>query len=59
MTLPAGFGLVRAERQGDRAVAIGESQDYDPVGGLLYPLEVPPYGANPYGAISFAAWSRL
>lgn len=32
MTLPAGFGLVRAERQGDRAVAIGESQDYDPVG---------------------------
>jgi hypothetical protein len=32
MKLPAGFGLVRAERQGDRAVAIGESQDYDPVG---------------------------
>ena len=32
MELPAGFGLVRAERQGDRAVAIGESQDYDPVG---------------------------
>jgi hypothetical protein len=32
MKLPAGFGLVRAERQGDRAVAIGVSQDYDPMG---------------------------
>ncbi|HET9210418.1 MAG TPA: hypothetical protein VFR03_08465 [Thermoanaerobaculia bacterium] len=32
MKLPAGFGLVRAERQGDRAAAIGVSQDYDPVG---------------------------
>ncbi len=32
MKLPAGFGLVRAERQGDRAVAVGVSQDYDPVG---------------------------
>ncbi len=32
MKLPAGFGLVRAERQGDRAVAVGVSQDYDPMG---------------------------
>jgi len=32
LTLPAGFSAVRAERQGDRAAAIGVSQDYDPVG---------------------------
>jgi hypothetical protein len=32
MTLPAHFGLVRLERQGDRAAAVGVSQDYDPVG---------------------------
>jgi hypothetical protein len=32
MKLPAGFGLIRAERQGDRAAALGVSQDYDPVG---------------------------
>jgi hypothetical protein len=32
MTLPAHFGLVRLERQGDRAAALGVSQDYDPVG---------------------------
>jgi hypothetical protein len=30
--LPAHFALIRAERQGDRAAAIGVSQDYDPVG---------------------------
>jgi hypothetical protein len=30
--LPPDFGLVRLERQGDRAVALGVSQDYDPVG---------------------------
>jgi hypothetical protein len=30
--LPAGFGMIRAERQGERAVAIGVSQDLDPVG---------------------------
>jgi hypothetical protein len=32
VALPAGFGMIRAERQGDRAVAIGVSQDLDPVG---------------------------
>jgi hypothetical protein len=32
MKLPAGFGLIRAERQGDRAAALGVAQDYDPVG---------------------------
>jgi hypothetical protein len=32
LELPAGFCLVRAERQGDRVAAIGESQDYDPLG---------------------------
>ena len=31
-SLPEGFAPVRAERQGDEAVAIGASQDYDPVG---------------------------
>ncbi len=30
--LPAGFAMIRVERQGDRAAAIGVSQDYDPVG---------------------------
>jgi hypothetical protein len=32
LTLPPGFSAVRAERKGDEAVAIGLSQDYDPVG---------------------------
>jgi hypothetical protein len=32
MKLPAGFGLINAGREGDRAAAIGVSQDYDPVG---------------------------
>ena len=32
VSLPAGFAPVRAERQGDEAVAIGLAQDYDPVG---------------------------
>jgi len=32
MTLPAHFGLIRLERQGNRAAALGVSQDYDPVG---------------------------
>jgi hypothetical protein len=32
LTLPPGFSAVRAERKGDDAVAIGLSQDYDPVG---------------------------
>jgi hypothetical protein len=32
LTLPQGFAAVRSERSGGRAVAIGVSQDYDPVG---------------------------
>ncbi len=32
LKLPAGFAAVRAERQGDRAAAVGVSQSYDPVG---------------------------
>jgi hypothetical protein len=32
LQLPAGFAAVRAERQGQRAAAIGLSQDYDPAG---------------------------
>jgi hypothetical protein len=32
VSLPAGFGMIRAERLGDRAVPIGVSQDLDPVG---------------------------
>ena len=31
-SLPEGFAPIRAESQGDEAVAIGASQDYDPVG---------------------------
>jgi hypothetical protein len=33
-SFPEDFAPVRAERQGDEAVAIGASQDYDPVGEL-------------------------
>jgi hypothetical protein len=32
LQLPPGFAAVRAERQGQRAAAIGLSQDYDPAG---------------------------
>ena len=32
LSLPSGFAAVRAERQGEEAVAIGLAQDYDPVG---------------------------
>src|SRR5262249_36546040 len=31
-TFPAGFDPVRAEKEGEEAVAVGLSQDYDPVG---------------------------
>ena len=34
LTFPEGFDLVRAESRGEEVVAIGTSQDYDPVGEL-------------------------